>query len=333
MQNNHTTVLGQICAVLPEHIAGFFFSLPLEEQKTVVEIRLRCQRPLMAVVGRGEIFWNRQGRVVREARDVYCCTRADVEETLQRVSRYSLYALEEEIRHGFITLPGGHRVGLAGQAIMQDGILKALKNITTLNIRLAREVKGCADRIMPYLLDGGMVLNTLIVSPPGCGKTTLLRDIARQCSNGIRRYLLPGLCVGIVDERGEIAASIDGIPSMDVGIRTDVLDSCPKAAGMLMLIRSMAPRLLVTDELGRREDVEAVQEAARAGVIVITSAHGTCLTELRQRPYVGELMAQGLFQRYVVLSNRLGIGTVEGIFDGQAALLPYGECGGMQVCG
>lgn len=323
----------QITAVLPPHIAACLDGLPDEGKRALLEIRLRCQRPLLAVCQGREYCWDDCRRAIPPGAGAYCCTKNDIQETLQMVSRHSLYAWEEEIKNGFITIPGGHRVGLAGQAVVRQGQVQVLKDIASLNIRIAREVKGCADGVLPYLIDGQRVLSALIISPPGCGKTTLLRDVARQCSDGVRKLHLPGINVGIVDERGEIAACVEGVPTLDVGLRTDVLDSCPKAEGLLMLIRAMAPQLLITDELGRAQDVVAVKEAARSGVAVIASAHGLDPVTLRQRPHVGELLACGVFRRFIVLSRRHGVGTVEDIFDEQGVSLLRQGKGGMRVCG
>jgi stage III sporulation protein AA len=161
------------------------------------------------------------------------------------------------------------------------------------------------------------VFNTLLISPPQCGKTTLLRDLARQISNGTLHARMKGMKVGIVDERSELAGCVQGVPQHDVGLRTDVLDACPKAEGMIMMIRSMSPHLLITDEIGRMEDCEAILEAVHAGVHVITTAHGFGLSEVRKRPAIRELFKAGAFSRYIVLSRRLGPGTVEAVYDRQ----------------
>ena len=254
------------------------------------------------------------GGIATEHNTAYICTRDDIGKILQLISKNSLYAFEQELKMGFITIQGGHRVGLAGQAILDGGEIKALKNISSLNIRMAREIKGCADQVIPYMIDSRKkVCNTLIISAPCCGKTTLLRDLIRQISMGNMER--KGLQVGVVDERSEIAACRNGVPTVDLGMRTDVLDACPKASGILMLIRSMSPALVATDELGRQEDVTALREALHAGVSVLTTIHGRDVEEIRQRPYVKELIEGNYFDRYVVLSENPKVGTVEKIID------------------
>jgi stage III sporulation protein AA len=305
-----------IYPVLPGKLVTMIRAVPVAKLANLTEIRLRINRPLLLVLGNTDIIVSPMGRIITNSEDLYLCNQDDVHKTLQLISKNSLYAFEQELKMGFLTIDGGHRIGLAGQAITDEGDVKTLKNISSLNIRLAREVIGCADKIIPYIMTlGGRVLNTLIISPPRCGKTTILRDMIRQISTGSRIY--KGLQVGVVDERSEIAACKNGISTVDLGVRTDVLDSCPKAIGMLMLIRSMSPAVVATDELGRGEDIYAVQEALNAGVSVLTTVHGNDINELLHRPYVGELLAQKYFHRYIVLSDIPCVGTIEKIIDGK----------------
>jgi len=303
-----------IFPVLPSPIVGMIRAIPTGQLHALTEIRLRVNKPLLLVLGMKDMMVGPYGVIAMEQTTAYLCTREDINTTLQLISKNSLYAFEQEIKMGFLTIVGGHRVGLVGQAIVDDGKITALKNISSLNIRIAREVKGCADGVMPYLIGpGNRIVSTLIISPPCCGKTTLLRDLIRQISMGNRD--ISGVQVGVVDERSEIAACKNGIPTVDVGVRTDVMDGCPKASGLLMLIRSMSPKVVATDELGRAEDVCAVREALHAGVSVLATVHGLTIQEVLQRPYVGELIQEKYFDRYVVLSNRPKIGTVEQIID------------------
>lgn len=216
------------------------------------------------------------------------------------------YARQEELRQGFVTLPGGYRAGLCGRAAVKDGRLNALQDIASISIRIAREIHGAADPLMPWLCDGTRLRSVLIISPPGLGKTTVLRDAARQLSGR-------GVCVSVVDERSELAACVRGVPTLDVGENTDVLDGCPKAEGMRLVLRAMAPRLIVTDELGCAEDAMAVRESARCGVAVLATAHARDFAELEARPMLRGLMRAKVFERIVALD---GIGHVGAVYNG-----------------
>ena len=303
-----------IFPILPSHLATMINRIPTARLACLTEIRMRANRVLLLVLGNVDIMLSPRGEIVTDQSAAYQCNREDINTTLQLISKNSLYAFEQELKMGFLTINGGHRVGLTGQTVVDGGEIKALKNFSSLNIRMAREIKGCADKVMPYIIDERKnVLSTLVISAPCCGKTTLLRDLVRQISTGNKEFR--GLQVGVVDERSEIAACKNGVPTVDLGQRTDVLDGCPKASGMLMLIRSMSPAVIATDELGRAEDVCAVREALHAGVSVLATVHGRDINEVLQRPYVGELIQHKYFDRYVVLSDRPRVGTVEKIID------------------
>jgi len=303
-----------IFPVLPPHLVTIISAVPIVHLAYLIEIRLRINRPLLLVLGSVDIMLNSRGDIVNDVTAAYLCTRDDINKILQIISKNSLYAFEQELKMGFLTIHGGHRVGLAGQAIVDGGEMKALKNISSLNIRMAREIKGCGDKIMPYIITGeNKVLNVLVISPPCCGKTTILRDLIRQISMGNKEFR--GVQVGVVDERSEIAACKNGIPTVDLGPRTDIIDGCPKASGMLMLIRSMSPVVVATDELGRAEDVCAVREALHAGVSILATVHGRDMNEVLQRPYVGELIQSKYFDRYIILSDKPKVGTIEKIID------------------
>ena len=240
----------------------------------------------------------------------------EVKETLEYAGNYSLYAYEEELRQGFLTVQGGHRIGVAGKAVLENGEIRTLKYISFLNIRLAHEVKGCGAKLLPYLYEDGRVRNTLILSPPGFGKTTLLRDVIRLISNGAEGHA--GLTVGVADERSELAACYQGVPQNDVGERTDVLDACPKAQALFMLIRSMSPQVVAADEIGSAVDAEALKQAACCGCSVLATAHGASLEEIRGKPSLEMLFREGIFERYILLGQRHGdrrqVGQVLSIF-------------------
>lgn len=271
------------------------------------EIRLRIGRPLMMLYANYE--WIFEDIVKKES----------FQETLEYISNYSLYAYENELKQGFITIEGGHRVGMAGQVVIENGKVKNLKQISSMNIRVAHEVLNCADIVFPYIAEGRRMCHTLIISPPRCGKTTLLRDIIRQISNGNR--WIKGCTVGVVDERSEIGGCYMGVPQNQIGIRTDILDCCPKAEGMLMLIRAMSPDVIAVDEIGSPEDVHALEYAMHCGCKMIATVHGRTMEEIRKKPLFEELVKMHRFERYIVLGNRQRIGKIEGIYDARGSLL------------
>ncbi|MCD8098921.1 MAG: stage III sporulation protein AA [Lachnospiraceae bacterium] len=272
-------------------------------QDTLQEIRIRAERPLIVRSGGRERILKRR------------FMRAEIGEILAYLGNYSLYAWEDEIRQGFLSLPGGHRVGLAGKTVLEGGRVRTLSEVSSLNIRFAHEVKGCADAVLPYLWEGGRLRHTLFVSAPGRGKTTLLRDCIRQISDGSDVH--PGMTVGLVDERSEIAGCFRGIPCNDVGLRTDVLDGCLKAEGLMMLIRSMAPDVVAADEVGSEADLAALRHAMNCGCMLLATAHGDSMEELKRKPVLGEMVGSALFERYVFLENGRAPGNVGQILDGQ----------------
>jgi len=303
----------RVLTLLPQALARVMRSISPDIAQKITEIRLRAGHPLFLAFGSSDAMLDKEGRLTEDGKEAVHCGVEDLMWVFQTASKSSVYAFEEEIRQGFITVEGGHRIGFAGQAVVLNDRVETIKNIGSVNIRLAREIKGCSENVLPFLIQGGRLLNTIIISPPGCGKTTLLRDLVRQASSGNSKQKLAGATVGLVDERSEIAACAGGIPTVDLGPRADVLDGCPKAVGMIMLIRAMGPRVLVTDELGRPEDAVAVRDAVNAGVCVITSAHAHSVEDLLGRPHIGDIIRQGLFDRAVVLSSEPVPGTVKEI--------------------
>ncbi|MGI6554036.1 MAG: stage III sporulation protein AA [Bacillota bacterium] len=307
-----------MAVVCPSILKELLMKMAPEQRNQVQELRLRQDRPLSILLGQRECFLTVKGEPTFDPLAGYYVTRADIERVFQSITRNSVYALEEELRNGYVTIAGGHRIGFTGEAVVVGGKVKNLKNITCLNIRIGREVKGCADKVLPWIINRqtNAVMHTLIISPPKCGKTTLLRDIIRQLSNGIPKLGFPGVNVGVVDERSELASCYMGLPQKEIGIRSDVLDKCPKAEGMYMLVRSMSPQVIATDEIGRREDVAAVQEVLNAGIKLITSVHGANLEDIKRRPVMKEIMAMQLFERLIVLGRSQGVGTLEEVIDG-----------------
>lgn len=286
-----------------KQIVRQYFPLELQQQifrygqelEQVQEIRCRIERPLLLRLGQG------QERLVTER-----LSMAQLQHLVSRISQGSAYAWEEEFRQGYLTLPGGHRVGFVGKGVLEHGHIRTLKQIGGLNFRIARAVNGAADDLVAKVTAGGRLHNTLLVSPPGCGKTTLLRDLIRQLSDGIPRLQFAGVNVGVVDERSELAGCVSGVPQLEVGSRTDVLDGCPKSEGIRMLIRSMAPQVVAVDEIGSAADVQALEEALQSGVHIVTTAHGYGLADLLQHPALGLLLKRNCFSLVVSLRWQAG---------------------------
>ena len=277
------------------------------------EIKLRIGQPLILVYKGEEL-------VPGGIRDKpHIVTAEEVRETLDYVSGYSLYAFEQEMRQGFITIEGGHRVGVTGQAILEEGKVRNIKYISSINIRMAHEVPGCADKVFPYITYNRQLAHTMIISPPGCGKTTLLRDIVRQVSDG--NEWVRGMTVGVVDERSEIGGSYMGIAQNHLGVRTDVLDGCPKAEGMIMLIRSMGPQVIAVDEIGMESDVHAIEYAMHCGCKMLVTAHGSSVEEIAKKPELARMIEAQAFERYIVLENKEQVGQVSAIYDGSGKQL------------
>lgn len=287
-------------------------TLPFHE---VEEIRLRVGQPLLVLTSDKDCFINQESEVCTPDK-AYFVNSEDLVSSLERMTQCSLYAAEEDLKKGFLTLPGGNRVGLTGEVVLNRGQIQTMKHISSLNVRIARDITGRGLKLLPLLLGPkGMFCHTLMISPPKAGKTTLLRELIRLISNGVSRLGIRGQTVGVVDERGELAGMWQGIPTYNLGWRTDILDGCPKASGMSMIVRSMAPQVIAVDELGHEDDVDALLDALRTGVRILSTAHASSLEEARKRPTLNRLLEQGVFERLVVLSRKHGPGTIDGVYD------------------
>lgn len=283
------------------------------------EIRLRVNGPLIVFYNNKEFFINRYYELTTNRNNAYIVTQNEVRETMEYISNYSLYAFEDEIKQGFITIQGGHRVGIAGKTILEADRIKNIKHISFINIRLSHQIKGCADKVMPYIVQDDSIYHTLIISPPRCGKTTLLRDVIRQLSNGLST--IPGMTVGVVDERSEIGACYMGVPQNELGIRTDILDCCPKVAGMMMLVRSMSPSIIAVDEVGSREDMEAIEYVINCGCKLIATVHGSSIDDIKNKPLLGKMVREKIFERYILLNNQGCVGNLGQIYDERGTVL------------
>ncbi len=273
----------------------------LEKIQDLEEIRVRIGQPLFLYTSQKELVL--AGNTFLESqkqqlpKNVYRMTEQDILEIQNYISDYSLYAWQEELRNGFLTVQGGHRIGLSGSTSNHEGKIKGLSYLTFFNIRIARERFGCADGMIPYIKkEPNTIYNTLLVSAPAMGKTTLLRDC-------IRRLSYDGMKMAVVDERLEISASYHGIPQNDMGPRTDVLDGCNKPEGIRMLLRAMSPQVIAVDELGTEQDFIAVEEAAYSGCKVIGTVHAGSIKELQQKSVLKKWCEAELFERFILIEK------------------------------
>lgn len=239
-------------------------------------------------------------RIVR-----YLVSTEDILQIMQRICENSIYSFQNQISSGYITVKGGHRVGISGSTVIENGKVININYIYSLNFRISRQIIGSSDKILTYILNKNenTVYNTLLVSPPGYGKTTLLRDLIRQIGNGIKDIKFKGLNIGVVDERSEISAMYKGMPQNDVGLKTDILDNVPKYIGMKMLVRSMAPDVIVADEIGMKEDIEAINYTVCSGVKGIFTAHGKNLEDVYLNPILKELIKAHVIERIIFLGE------------------------------
>lgn len=290
----------EIIGIFPLKIGNLLKERLAKEQ--IYEFRIKIGKPILVYSKFGENIIN------------YFPTKEDMKSIIQRIANYSLYAYEEDIRQGFITIKGGHRIGIAGECVMEKGEVKTIRNISSINIRICREVIGCSNKVMKYIASSQRIYNTIIISPPKCGKTTILRDISRNISNGISSIGLKGRKVVVVDERSEIGACYLGIPQSDLGIRTDVLDNCLKREGLIMAIRSLSPEVLICDEIGTKGDIDALIMGFNSGVNIITTIHGFTIEDLYKRKVLDDLLSNEILERAIILSNRNGVGTIENVY-------------------
>lgn len=293
--------MDEILRLFPDQLKEAVKQKVKDRWNELQEIRFRLNQPIELIYD-SEIDWIYHVKPVSK----------DGMFVLNQLSNFSLYRMEDELREGYITIEGGHRVGLAGKVNTLGGAVKAIQHITFFNIRIAKQKINVAQPIIPYMYKE-RYLNTLFIGPPQTGKTTLIRDIVRLIATGWDE--VSAKKVAVVDERSEIGGSIKGVPQHNVGVRTDLMDACPKAEGMMMMIRSMSPDVLVVDEIGSDKDVQALMEAILAGVVVICSVHGQTFEEIKKRPSLQALFQQNVFKRFVLLEKQQQPGFVKEVYD------------------
>lgn len=266
------------------------------------EIRIRVGKPIIISLHQKEVSLDEEGNLLYVPIKGKRFTYQELYELMEYWCMDSRYAFQEEIRRGYLTIPGGHRIGICGEAVDDiNGNVRTIKYISGVNIRIAHEKKKAAENIMPYLYEKQNIKNSLIISPPGAGKTTLLRDIVRRISDGNEEH--QGKNVGIVDERGEIAACFQGIPQLDIGMRSDVLTNCRKQCGMSMVLRSMAPEVIAVDELGNKEELELIQGMYGSGCAVIATIHGSTLEEVCNKKMFKDIWEEKIFENILILER------------------------------
>lgn len=283
-------MINNIVTLFPDKYRQVLLASLQKNWDKLEEIRVRIDRPLELVLQSD--FITLEQLILNED---------DGQFILNQLSGFSRYKFEEELKRGYITIAGGHRVGIVGKTVLENGSIQQIQAISSFNIRIATEKIGVANSIIKYLLKKNSYGNTLIIGPPQSGKTTLLRDLARLIGTGWGQ--VPAVKVGIVDERSEIAGSKNGIPHYNVGLRTDVLDSCPKSEGMILMIRSMSPEMLIVDELGSINDIDAIQESIRSGVNLVCSLHSDSYQSAKKRKQFAQLIEEKYFERYLILDR------------------------------
>ena len=292
-----TKTMNLMTKYFPKHIKEALENNISEEEVNIIEeIRIRINLPIIVKLTEKEKIID------------YKVSNEDINYIFQKICENSIYAYQNQIANGFVTIKGGNRVGIVGTAVVQNGKVTNLNYVSGLNFRIAQEIIGCSNKIMPNIIRGETIYNTLIIAMPGMGKTTLLRDIIRNLSTGFTdgNTKIKGQNISVIDERGEISATYRGGSQNDLGIRTDVLNDIPKAIGMKMAIRSMAPQIIAADEIGSVDDVNAIQYAICCGIKGIFTAHGNSVEDVKKNTELKSLIDNKIFEKFIIIKKEDG---------------------------
>lgn len=308
---NNTNRFDQAAASLSTNLKGILQMVPVSAKRSAFEIRLRAGSPI-ALICPGQCWFLGEGSELHNLpQKGYIITGADIADSVVSMCSHSVHSHQQEMCNGFISLRGGHRAGICGTAVLAGGKITAIREITSVNLRIAREVPGSAapliDKIFRHQLSG-----VLLVGPPSSGKTTLLRDLARQLSCGKAGRLYK---VAVVDERCEIGAVYEGVAQNYLGPSCDILSGYPKGEGILTAIRTLSPQVIVCDEIGAREEVDNILDGLHCGVKVVASAHANSIEELCHRTQVRRLLEHGAFERIVMLGGADSPGEIKEILE------------------
>lgn len=295
----------EILKYFPLNISNKINNIVNKNADQVQEIRVRINGPIILKINEKEDL------IVNHYTD-----REEIMQIMQSICNNSIYSYQNEIINGYITINGGHRVGITGDIVLEDNKVINIKYISSLNFRIARQLLDCSNNILKYVidLDNNTIFHTLIVSPPGAGKTTILKDLVRKISDGIPEIGFKGIDVSLIDERGEISAMYKGKPQNNIGIRTDVLENVTKPLGIKMAIRSMAPKVIVADEIGSLADIEAINYAVCSGVKGIFTAHSFDFESMKLNKELKLLINMKLIEKIIFLDSKVK-GKIKSVYE------------------
>lgn len=308
-------MISQVSKYVNTNIRDILLSQNEDILNTVYELRLRINCPIFLKSSTGDYFIS-YGKISKSyTDDFYKINKSDIASTIAALTSNSIHAYEKEIEKAFLTIEGGHRVGLSGDCLYEKNKFKGFKNITSLNIRIARDFINCSNKIIKYIIkNSNSIYNTLIAGIPLSGKTTCIRDLTRNLSDGFNNPQFNACDISVIDERGEIGAIHNGVPQFYLGSRTDILSYCMKKEGFSISIRSLAPRIIISDELGSAEDFDIIQYALKSGVSIISTAHASCVEDLFKNIYIKNILTSGFIERIIVLNDRTPV-SIKQVYD------------------